>query len=143
MQNYKLDFPGHRMQMVYALRSYILEKLARKNRNSWTYDEQELVAWVERQIKNIRSGYATRLQTSWKNFQAQRYTLGDALDFNYIYGVNIPDYQSFVDPQYFIPTVQQSQSLVEYQTVNEAFNYKNPDGLANLELKYLTIPAGI
>jgi len=122
MSNYKIDTPGHRVQACYALRSYILENLALRPRTTWTFNERELVAWMERKIKHIKTDFASRLQTSWNNWIIS--SAQNNLPFtNLLYG---PTAEGFEEPSYYITTEQKLKSLAEYASIAKAKQYKNP-----------------
>lgn len=136
LANYKLDIAGHRVQMAYALRSYILENLALRSRSTWTYNEQELVGWIERKIRALKTSYADRLQESWGDFKTLLLLNGDDLPFSLLVSGGGLDYEAWREPEYYIPTDPQALSLAEYITICDDRNYNNPG-----ELSALTVPS--
>jgi hypothetical protein len=137
MQNYKLDSAGHRVQMAYALKNYILEKLAKEDRSTWTYDESELVKWIERKINNIKKDYGNRLQQSWADFKASTLSGGD-LPFDILMGPDL-DYTKWNEPDYYPTTDDQRQSLLEYAGICKQRNFTNPSDLASLTIPPISI----
>jgi hypothetical protein len=137
MKNYKLDSAGHRVQMAYALKNYVLEKLANEDRSTWTYDESELVKWMERQIDSLKVGYGNRLQQSWADFKASTFVGGD-LPFDVLLGPDL-DYTHWLDPGYFITTPEKRRSLLEYAGICKKRNFTNPADLASLTVPAMSI----
>lgn len=141
--NYKLDSAGHRTQVVYALISYIMEHLANMNRNTqWTYNERELVTWIERKIKARRVAYGNELSESWTNFQVA-YGLGDEVGFSLLLDGGGPDPANYQQPQYFLADSTQTVSLIEFATASRFFNYKRAAALSTLQISSLSSMGGL
>ena len=132
MKNYKLDSVGHRTQAAFALRSFIIDSLAKTPRANWSYDERELVSWLERRMKSIRVDYAKRLVTSWEKFQVGS-SPGSNNDLS-LFDLWFPPIgtEGFQDPPYYLSTEAQKNSFAEFATSCAAYNYKNPKLVAAL-----------
>ena len=53
---------GHRIDVTYALKKYIIENLATRAIPTWTAGEVAMVSWLEREVKEIRANYANNLE---------------------------------------------------------------------------------
>lgn len=131
MKNFRVDSPGHRVLMAFALRSYILENLSLRARSTWTYNEQQLVTWLEKtKVKSIKVAYADSLEKSWDAFKINNISGGD-LPFDILLGPDL-DYTKWRAPDYYTPTASQSLSLYEFCAICRANHFSNSVGIINI-----------
>jgi|GEM_PF-6693861 len=131
IRNYKLDTAGHRVDVTYALKKYIIEDLAIRDANTWTASETALVSWLERRIKSIRVNYADRLEASWENFKVMAQLSNTDLPFTKLLAGPL-DITLFEDVDYYEPNPNTQASVSEYSVINRSRDYKNPGVIAAL-----------
>jgi hypothetical protein len=134
IRNYKLDSAGHRIDVTYALKKYIIENLATRGIPTWTASETALVTWLEREVKEIRANYANRLETSWENYKTAAQS--SVLTFDALIAGPI-NTSLFTDVDYYSPNIDEQISISEYAITNRGRNYKNPGTLAALTIPSL------
>ena len=134
IRNYKLDSGGHRIDVTYALKKYIIENLATRAIPTWTAGEVAMVSWLEREVKEIRANYANNLETSWENYKTLAQT--SALTFDALLAGPI-NTSLFTDVDYYSPNIDEQISISEYSVINRGRDYKNPGILASLTVPSL------
>ena len=124
--NYKLDTVTHRTDAIFALRSFITDNLAMRSRSTWSYDEKQMVGWLERTMKGLKTNYAARIDKSWNDFliNSNPAADNDVLFSDLLY--DVPDANKYVYPNYLPYTDDELTSLIEYGAVANQKNYRNP-----------------
>jgi hypothetical protein len=135
IRNYKLDTAGHRVDVTYALKKYIIENVAGRASSTWTANETAMVSWLERRVKEIRVNYANSLETSWENYKTAAQS--SVVTFSTLLQGPI-NTSLFSDVDYYSPNLNEQASISEYSVVNRARDYKNPGVIASLTVPSLT-----
>lgn len=141
MKNFRVTRIGNRVDVAYAIRSYILDSLSKTPRNSWTYDERELIAYLERTVQSMKKNWGKRIEDSWNNYLSTK--ISEELPFTILYtGLVVPT-DDYVYPPYIIPTEAQALSQMEYAGYCTYKQYKNPNKLLTTSIPGFGVPAAL
>lgn len=129
IRNYKLDSAGMRSQVIQALKIYILDSLTQRDRSSWSFDEAELVGYLERTMRSMRNNHADRIDSSWTEYQRLS---GAITNFAFSALLAGPPSTDFDIPHYYEATDGEKLMLEELARVAKDKGYKNPGFMAQV-----------
>lgn len=130
LQNFDLNEPGHRVELAYAVRQYIIGYLAHINPASLTPAEANAIQYFQNKIQTLRTQYAENLQDAWDEFEVSfgvnnggPTLLSDLLD-----NLNA---NNFMWPGDYDSNSYQAELMEDYFSASKTFNFDNQQlGLA-------------
>jgi hypothetical protein len=130
LQNFDLNEQGHRVELAYAVRQYIIGYLAHLNPASLTPAETNAIQYFQNKIQALRNEYAGNLQAAWNEFEVSfginnggPVLLSDLLD-----NLNA---NNFMWPGAYESNSYQADLMEDYFSASKTFNFDNQQlGLA-------------
>lgn len=139
LQNLDLHNKGHRAELAFALRNYVLKELAQRPPANRTPEENEVVTYFESKIKDIRWAYSDLLTEKAIEFETNfginnggPVLFSDLLDL-----LNASD---FVWPGDYEPTSYQQQIMEEYSSACKTLEFENDHQSMGINIALIAEP---
>lgn len=124
LQNFDLNEQGHRVELAFAVRQYIIGYLAHLNPASLTPAETNAIQYFQNKIQALRTEYSGNLQAAWNEFEVSfginnggPVLLSDLLD-----NLNA---NNFTWPGDYESNTYQAEMMRDYFLASKTFDFDN------------------
>ncbi len=133
LENFNLTDPGHRAELQFAVRDYMLGYLPQLTDDDLNYVQLTALRYYEVQVREIRLLYANALQDAWTDFESSNLPSSGMVQFStMLISLDAGDYNW--PNTYPIETMAEAQAMADYANVNHQLN--NTPENTNLQILF-------
>lgn len=121
--NFDMDNTGHRVELVFAVKDYLLGDVAMRNLSTWTPIENQAIQYFNQKVQAIRINYGERLQQTWNEFIEGQYEELTNSGFNGLLNAAIDTDLEW--PSDYDMSGKQFDDIANFASATKTFNLNN------------------